>query len=66
MNWFSVEEKDKLSESMDDVLFTNGKELYRGYRFASFENTVEGWYCDHGYSIDNVTHWMPLPELPND
>lgn len=69
MSWTSVKEKDKLPESLDEIIFTDGKGIYKGYRYAAYVNSnqeVERWYSITDTRIEDVTHWMPLPELPND
>jgi len=74
MKWISVEEKDKLPEDLEEILFTDGKGIYKGYRFSAYadlksDDEVEHWYSITEHRIDDVTHWMPmppLPELPND
>lgn len=60
MNWISVE--DRLPEFGESIL--------------AWDNSVEcicfGWYSkDHGFTettrfIKEVTHWMPLPEPPEE
>jgi len=69
MKWISVQEKDKLPESLAEVIFTDGKGIYKGYRFAAFINAsdeVERWYSITENLIEDVTHWMPLPNLPEE
>lgn len=47
----------------DDVLITNGKNVYCGYMAKFGEEPVE-WF-DYGDDlVEGVTHWMPLPSLP--
>ena len=31
--------------------------------FVDFENE---WYDSHGDNVETVTHWQPLPEMPNE
>ena len=64
MNWISVEDKERLPESLEDVLFTDGDRVYKGYRLSSELDDFVGWYNSNDSSIYEVTHWMPLPELP--
>ena len=66
MNWISVE--DRLPESLEDVLFTEGEGVYKGYRLVSSISEVDWdyWYSVTETRIEDVTHWMPLPELPHD
>jgi hypothetical protein len=64
MKWISV--KDKLPVSLEDVLFTDGGGVYKGYRLVSSISEVDWdyWYSVTENRIKGVTHWMPLPELP--
>jgi hypothetical protein len=60
-NWISV--KDRLPTVCDDYLVTDGN----FYAMAMF-NLSGVWDIDDDFSVlinDRVTHWMPLPELPN-
>ena len=61
--WISV--KDRLPELLDEVLlFTSEGDIFAGVFFERHENyTVAGDY--HRFFYD-VTHWMPLPEPPNE
>ena len=72
--WISV--KDKLPEKGDynDYLITDGKHCYVGYYrhdADAWDNSALGWIqgisadTDETYDI-NITHWMPLPELPKE
>lgn len=52
--WISV--KDRLPDKIGKVLvIDNGK-----IDINSWAGKYEGWY----YANKNITHWMPLPELP--
>lgn len=61
--WISV--KDRLPEFLDEVLlFTSAGNIYIGMFYEKHENyTVAG--DSYGFLYD-VTHWMPLPEPPNE
>lgn len=72
MEWIRVQ--DKLPEKYSRVLVTNGKEVCIHYKQSgvNFEDE-RGYdlYCGSHYDncrIDEgeVTHWMPLPEPPED
>lgn len=65
MMWIKVQEK--LPEDMEYVLFTDGKDVFKGYRMSS-ELDVEWdyWYSISDTRIEDVTDWMPLPELPKE
>lgn len=57
MDWISV--KDRLPEEGDDFLVcVKEKNGYCYIDIMSFWIRVGEW------SIEGVTHWMPLPELP--
>lgn len=64
MNWISVEDIKKLPDDLDDVLFTDGKEVFKGYKTSSQIDDYIGWFSVSDRSIYDVTHWMRLPELP--
>lgn len=57
--WISV--KDRLPEMYGDYLTYTREGNVWPYFFSSgiFENTL-------GFSVDTVTHWMPLPEPPKE
>jgi hypothetical protein len=62
MDWISV--KDRLPEEDDDYLVYG--EDHRGFIFTGCDWFVvdckDWWNNPHG----QVTHWMPLPEPPED
>ena len=67
MNWISV--KDYIPELMKDVLvYDASKEtmaigsLWKNGEGKYFWKDSSGWML----SIDSVTHWMLLPELPKE
>jgi hypothetical protein len=66
MNW--VKCSDRLPEHLETVLFSDSKKVYSGYllrpRFE--DDDYIGWFCSGDFPIDGVTHWMPLPEVPNE
>ncbi len=70
MNWISVEDKNRLPPSLEDVLFTDGRNVFKGYRIQTSADDWEiPWHYWHSVTentIEDVTHWMPLPELPHD
>lgn len=61
-DWVSV--KDRLPEDLQDVLFTDGKTIYKGYNMKSCLDDSCSWFSDTDYTIDDVTHWSHLPLLP--
>ncbi len=57
MNWISV--KEKLPENEGYYLCT--------YIFDNHRFYYDRWFNGKGFATtDEVTHWMPLPEAPND
>lgn len=62
MTWISV--KDRLPEENSWVLCTDGKSQYKKiYERGIFYDDEFFCYTPIGI-IENVTHWMPLPEPP--
>ena len=76
MEWISV--KDRLPETdgyylcvWDEIIdiFEFAKDLYKVDKYVFFDKKGQsGFYsCDRDWGLifeDDVTHWMPLPELP--
>lgn len=77
--WISV--KDRLPDNDVYVLIFSTKTLFGGAQNAIYVGCYEGKKCYKpdewiircecsGYEFDHdhpfVTHWMPLPEKPND
>lgn len=65
MKWISV--KDKLPvKSHVEVLITDGIKIGIGHlgnnKFTWFDHFQYGDYCNIPHK--DVTHWMPLPEVP--
>lgn len=58
--WVSVE--DRLPEESDDYLVcTEGTDMFICYYLKS-ENVWD--MSDYPYITEKISHWMPLPELP--
>lgn len=57
--WISV--KDRLPTSSEDVLVLIGRDIDIGYYEPNYDYWV-AYVCIE----NNVTHWMPLPELPEE
>lgn len=55
--WISVE--DKLPEEHTDVIVTDGSSVAHCKKYG------DGFYTNIGKCC-NVTHWMPIPELPKE
>lgn len=69
--WISV--SDILPSDRQDYLLTDGEHCYVGhYRpdAKAWDHSMLGWVqhcCADGNVEDvNITHWMPLPELPTE
>lgn len=66
--WISV--KNKLHEKGDynDYLITDGKNCYVGCYLYVQGLDINVWMSSMGRSLNdiNITHWMPLPELPKE
>lgn len=66
-NWISVEDELPPKESKYDdnsivVLATDGNGVYKGlYRSGEY---LSGWFTYDLWELDNITHWMPLPNPP--
>lgn len=71
MEWISV--KERLPDPGNSVLIiVNGKpcrniSLVNAYEFGNYSD-AEGWIVEEypEWERPEVTHWMPLPELPNE
>lgn len=64
MEWINV--KDKVPQDLEEVLFTDKKEVFKGYRISS---DIDGWFswCTTGdFVIYDTIYWMPLPEPPKE
>lgn len=61
MEWIKIE--DDFPEDLEHVLFTNGKDIYKGYRNAFMWGNCY-WFSVSEEAIEDVTHWMPLPIMP--
>lgn len=67
LKWISV--KDKLPPVDEDVLLTGGIAIGIGFYMEKHRVLKEGfWSITNGRAEElyGVTHWMPLPELPNE
>jgi hypothetical protein len=61
-NWISV--KDRLPEELKDVIATDGKIVHEAHWYKhSYMEELDWYNWKFGYWKD-VTHWMPLPQLP--
>ncbi len=64
VQWISINEIDRLPESLNEVLFTDGQEIFKGYRIQSIIDEPDMWHSSGDQTIYEVTHWMSLPKLP--
>jgi hypothetical protein len=64
MEWIKC--SDKNPGDLDAILFTDGREIFKGYRMSSSTDDWFAWYCDNDSTIYDVTHWMPLPNSPKE
>ena len=65
INWISV--KDRHAPSMETVLLSDGKNVSIGWN-ESVQPEESAAYCrwmgNPEVDLENITHWMPLPEPP--
>lgn len=71
--WISVKEQLPEEDDANDYLITDGNSCFVGfYRHdvKAWDNFTLGWvqelYADGTVATVEITHWMPLPELPKD
>lgn len=65
MEWIKIENIKNIPNVYDDVLFTDGYDVFKGYIVQEIDDESKiDWYSNGDYHIHNVTHWMPLPEPP--
>jgi hypothetical protein len=67
MRWISV--KDRLPEHETDVdIFIKIGVRRANVLFTNYEEDPHFYWEEHDciYELDEVTHWMPLPELPKE
>jgi hypothetical protein len=68
MTWISVE--DRLPDEGKDVLVWDGNlnlDKIPIYEIAAYRRFANGNLFISGlYSLQGITHWMPLPEPPKD
>ena len=64
MKWISV--KDRLPEKLSDI---NRSKRVLGIEKRGYIRICRCLYYEdeyHGFGLSGITHWMPLPELPDD
>lgn len=60
MKWISV--KDSLPRNFEEVLAYKNKTIIHAF----FDDAEDWYWVNCPRMINNVTHWMPLPEPPED
>lgn len=61
MDWISI--KDKLPPDGSWNLFTDGKNIsVERYKYDAIDHF---WPEPRWFEVEEVTHWMPLPDLPS-
>ncbi len=59
---------DSWRSNSEQILMTDGIHTYTGYCWKYPDEETINWTISgrDGYSFNEITHWMPLPELPKD
>ena len=66
MKWTKIRSHESLPKCCEDILFTDGKEVYKGW-LESHEFGTDPIFYNVGSGEswpEDVTHWMPMPKLP--
>lgn len=65
MNWISV--KDRLPENDDPILVVSEGKIMSAYYECDEDFFLDDFFREHSHQcLYNVTHWRPLPELPDE
>lgn len=70
MEWISI--RDRLPPKDENILLYDGNEVFCGDHYFSkecksfFGNQVCDGTCYGWYEKNEITHWMPLPDSPNE
>ena len=59
-----ISERSPINPSSQRVLVTDGKNIQVGVRWRCGKE--EYFLPDFREDFDDITHWMPLPEVPNE
>jgi hypothetical protein len=52
--------------SLNVILVTDGEAIWVDQKLGELGDDLEGPYCFNGHEAwEEVTHWMPIPSLPN-
>jgi hypothetical protein len=54
---------EQMPDNMSDVLVTNGSDI--GFMWWAGDEW-DSWHKQYALDSDEITHWMPLPEPPED
>jgi hypothetical protein len=64
MKWISVlDQKPVKKVNFEKFLVTDGRYIYVGEPWND-ENEPLEWIDSNCYILKDISHWMPLPELP--
>lgn len=63
-SWLSIK---TAPNSLDVILVTDGESVWTDQKISENPDDIDGDYCFNGHeNWEEVTHWMPIPSLPND
>ena len=52
--------------SLNVILVTDGESVWTDQKLGGYSGTLPGAYYFNGHeNWEEVTHWMPIPSLPN-
>jgi hypothetical protein len=63
MEWISV--KDRLPQMGEDVLCFSMKRIFHSW-WDNISSSCDWYDIQNNWIIEDVTHWMPLPEQPKE
>ncbi len=70
MKWIKIEDAQPRDGDIVITCFeVTGIETARYKNLKGTEDEIFGWNCftnKSGFLTDDVTHWMPLPEIPKE
>ena len=67
MKWIRVEDRlPEAKEGVADGVLVVGKNGYDQQNGIVAWYWLDGWKSINGRRVSNITHWMPLPEPPED